>query len=161
MDDIVIFRHERKEIDVVKQKLKEFHPMMDSSCVDKLLGIHFTWGKDGSIHLDQQSYASQILEEFGMANCKLSHMPISPSVQLSDDSSPCLRRDEHKLFQRLIGQLIFLITTTQPDISFPVNQLSQFLVEPRQVHLVAAKHWAGQSFRSSSPSGLRFRPYAC
>lgn len=125
---------------MVKQKLKEFHPMMDSSCVDKLLGIHFTWGKDGSIHLDQQSYASQILEEFGMANCKLSHMPISPSVQLSDDSSPCLRRDEHKLFQRLIGQLIFLITTTQPDISFPVNQLSQFLVEPRQVHLVAAKH---------------------
>ena len=125
---------------MVKKKLKEFHPMMDSSQVDKLLGIHFTWGKDGSIHLDQQSYASQILEEFGMANCKPSHMPISPSIQLSDDSSSHLRRDEHKLFQRLISQLIFLITATQPDISFTVNQLSQFLTEPRQIHLVVAKH---------------------
>ena len=75
-----------------------------------------------------------------MANCKPSHTPISPSVQLSDDSSPYLRRDEHKLFQRLIGQLIFLITAIQPDISFIVNQLSQFLAEPRQVHLVVAKH---------------------
>ena len=114
--------------------------MTDSGCIDKLLGICFTWGKDRSIHLDQQSYASQILEEFGMANCKPSRMPISPSIQLSDDSSPRLRRDEHKLFWRLIGQLIFLITATRPDISFAVNQLSQFLVEPRQVHLVAAKH---------------------
>ena len=139
VDDIVIFGREEKEIEMVKKKLKEFHPMTDSGQVDKLLGIRFTWG-DGSIRLDQQSYASQILEEFGMANCKPSRMPISPSVQLSDDSSPHLRRDEHKLFRRLIGRLIFLITATRPDISFAVNQLSQFLTEPRQVHLVAAKH---------------------
>ena len=140
VDNIIIFGRNEKEINAVKQKLKEFHPMTDSSRVDKLLGIRFTWGKDGSIHLDQESYASQILEEFGMANCKPSRTPISPSVQLSDDSSPRLGRGEHKLFRRLIGRLIFLITATQPDISFPVNQLSQFLAEPRQVHLVAAKH---------------------
>jgi hypothetical protein len=29
---------------------------------------------------------------------------------------------------------------TRPDICFAVNTLSQFLVEPRRVHLVAAKH---------------------
>ena len=140
VDDIVVFGREEKEIDVVKKKLKEFHPMTDSGQVDKLLGIRFTWGKDRSIRLDQQSYASHILEEFGMANCKPSRTPISPSTQLSDDSSPRLGRSEHKLFRRLIGRLIFLITATRPDISFVVNQLSQFLAEPRQVHLVAAKH---------------------
>jgi hypothetical protein len=31
-------------------------------------------------------------------------------------------------------------TNTRPDICFAVNTLSQFLVEPRRVHLVAAKH---------------------
>ena len=31
-------------------------------------------------------------------------------------------------------------TNTRPDICFVVNTLSQFLVEPRRVHLVAAKH---------------------
>jgi hypothetical protein len=32
------------------------------------------------------------------------------------------------------------LTNTRPDISFVVNTLSQFLVEPRHVHLVVAKH---------------------
>jgi hypothetical protein len=32
------------------------------------------------------------------------------------------------------------LTNTEPDICFAVNTLSQFLVEPRRVHLVAAKH---------------------
>ena len=49
---MVIFRYEEKEISKVKKKLKEFHPMMDSGLVNKLLGIHFTWGQDRSIHLD-------------------------------------------------------------------------------------------------------------
>jgi hypothetical protein len=32
------------------------------------------------------------------------------------------------------------LTNTRPDICFSVNTLSQFLVEPRHVHLVAAIH---------------------
>jgi hypothetical protein len=32
------------------------------------------------------------------------------------------------------------MTNTRPDICFDVNTLSQFMVEPRHVHLVAAKH---------------------
>jgi hypothetical protein len=32
------------------------------------------------------------------------------------------------------------LMNTKLDICFPVNTLSQFLVEPRHVHLVAAKH---------------------
>ena len=40
----MIFVHEEKEISEVKKKLKEFHPMTDSSIVNKLLGICFTWG---------------------------------------------------------------------------------------------------------------------
>ena len=44
MDNVVIFRHKEKEISEVKKKLKEFHLMTDSSIVNKLLGICFTWG---------------------------------------------------------------------------------------------------------------------
>ncbi|EYE90608.1 uncharacterized protein EURHEDRAFT_510308 [Aspergillus ruber CBS 135680] len=41
---------------------------------------------------------------------------------------------------RLIGRLMFLVTATRPDIAFAINQLSQYLAEPGQVHLGAAKH---------------------
>ncbi|ODM15554.1 hypothetical protein SI65_09157 [Aspergillus cristatus] len=140
VDDIVIFGKDAKEIDVVKQRLKEFHPMTDSGLVKKLLGIRFTWGKDRSIQLDQESYARQILDEFGMADCKPASTPIGPSVKLEAPDSSLLGRAEHKLFRRLIGRLIFLVIATRPDIAFAVNQLSQYLAEPRKVHLAAAKH---------------------
>jgi hypothetical protein len=39
----------------------------------------------------------------------------------------------------MIGSLMYLMNT-RPDICFVVNTLSQYLVEPRRVHLVAAKH---------------------
>ena len=98
MDNIVIFGHKEDKINKVKKKLKEFHPMTDSSLVNKLLGICFTWGQDRSIHLDQESYTSLILEEFDMANCKPLWTPISLSVQLSNTDSSCLERSNHKLF---------------------------------------------------------------
>ena len=140
VDDIVIFGKDQSEIDAVKRKLKGFHPMTDSGLIKKLLGILFTWRKDGTIRLDQESYAHQILEEFGMADCNPASISISPSVKLNSEDSPRLGRSEHKLFQRLIGRLIFLVIATRLDIAFAVNQLSQYLAEPRQIHLGAAKH---------------------
>jgi hypothetical protein len=43
------------------------------------------------------------------------------------------------LYRQIIGLLMYL-TNTKPGIFFSVNTLSQFLVEPRHLHLVATKH---------------------
>ena len=43
------------------------------------------------------------------------------------------------LYRQMIGSLMYL-TNTRTDICFAVNTLSQYLVKPRHVHLVAAKH---------------------
>jgi len=47
------------------------------------------------------------------------------------------------------------LTNTRPDIYFAVNTLSQFLVEPRRVHLVAAKH-VMRYLKGTLDYGLRY-----
>ena len=43
------------------------------------------------------------------------------------------------MYNQMIGSLMYM-TNTRPDIFFVVNTLSQFLTDPRHVHLIAAKH---------------------
>ena len=43
------------------------------------------------------------------------------------------------MYHQMIGSLMYL-TNTRLDIFFAVNTLSQFLTDPRHVHLVATKH---------------------
>lgn len=102
VDDIVIFGRDEGEIKAVKEKLKEFHPMTDGGLVKKLLGIRLSWRRDGSVCLDQESYARQILGESGMANCNPADVPISSRVKLNSEDTPRLEQGKHKLFRRLI-----------------------------------------------------------
>jgi hypothetical protein len=55
---------------------------------------------------------------------------------LSDTSSEIV---DVTMYRQMIGLLMYL-TNTRPDICFVVNTLSQYMVKPRRVHLVVAKH---------------------
>ena len=44
-----------------------------------------------------------------------------------------------RMYPQMIGSLMYLMNM-KPDICFAVNTLSQFLTDPRHVHLIAANH---------------------
>jgi hypothetical protein len=72
-----------------------------------------------------------------MLECKSMNTPMETKLKLLVDTSSDLI--DATLYKQIIGSLMYL-TNTKPDICFTVNTLRQFLVEPRHVHLVAAKH---------------------
>jgi hypothetical protein len=43
------------------------------------------------------------------------------------------------MYRQMIGSLMYL-TNTRPDICFVVNTLSQYMFDPRRVHLIVEKH---------------------
>jgi hypothetical protein len=87
--------------------------------------------------LTRGSTWSKILKRFDMLDCKSMNTPMEAKLKLLVDTSSDLI--DATLYRQIIGSLMYL-TNTRPDICFAVNTLSQFLVEPRRVHLVAAKH---------------------
>jgi hypothetical protein len=48
-------------------------------------------------------------------------------------------REDTKLYQSMIGSLMYAMTQTRPDLAFPVSFLSQFLHNPGPTHIKAAR----------------------
>ena len=79
----------------------------------------------------------EILKRFDMLECKAMDTPMDTNLKLLlDESSELVDVTQYR---QIIGLLMYL-TITKPDICFAVNTLSQYLVQPRRVHLTAAKH---------------------
>ena len=90
-----------------------------------------------------------------MLECKAMATPMYSNLKLlADDSSKLLDVTQYR---HIIGSLMYL-TNTRPDICFVVNTLSQYLVQPRWVHLVATKH-VMRYLKGTIDFGLYYRLY--
>src|SRR5213079_417523 len=107
----------------------------DLGAVSKILGIHVTHQTDGSIKIDQGHYIQQVLAEFGMEHSKRAPIPLSPSINLENDASKLLNDDDHELYRQMVGRMMFMAIGTRIDITTAVNRLSQYLSEPREIHM--------------------------
>ena len=101
-----------------------------------LLGLE-VWQSIEKIFLNQGKYAVKIMKRFDMLKCKSMYTPMETKLKLLVDTS--LELVDATLYRQIIGSLMYL-TNTRLDICFVVNTLSQYLVKPKRVHLVAAKH---------------------
>ena len=72
-----------------------------------------------------------------MMDCKMIATPMASNLKLLCDAS--LETVDTMMYCQMIGSFMYL-TNKRPDISFAMNTLSYFPIDPRQVHLVAAKH---------------------
>ena len=71
-----------------------------------------------------------------MTECKPVSTPLNRNLKMDVDSGTTVR-DSTK-YHQLIDILIYL-TITQPDLSYSVSLLSQFMQNPRNLHLDCAK----------------------
>ncbi|XP_021740415.1 uncharacterized protein LOC110706771 [Chenopodium quinoa] len=87
--------------------------------------------------LGQRKYILDLLRDQNMENCVPAPFLMSKGLQLSKDDGELL--SDLEVYRRLIGKLLYL-NMTRPDISYVVQQLSQFLCELRLPHFDAAIH---------------------
>ena len=65
--------------------------------------------------------------------------PVATPVEQNHRSSEALgeKKVDQKMYQQLVGRLIYL-AHTRPDIAYSVSVISQFMHDPREIHLQAA-----------------------
>ncbi|XP_028784414.1 uncharacterized protein LOC114740432 [Neltuma alba] len=88
-------------------------------------------------------YILGLLFETGMTGCKPLGVPMAQNLKLlayneKKNRAKDLLKEARK-YRRLVGKLIYL-TITQPDISYSVQTLSQFMQMPTKAHMATARN---------------------
>lgn len=130
VDDLIVTGSNVEEIEAFKSSLRNKFAMKDLGRLKYFLGIEVATSSKG-LFLNQHKYCLDLLEEVGMSDCKPSKTPLSEKLKLTGQGEVW---EDITSYQRLVGKLIYL-TITRPDISFPVNLISQFMHSPTSEHV--------------------------
>jgi hypothetical protein len=135
VDDLFITGNNEDSIQHVKAQLQQGFEMTDLGPLHYYLGIEMIQ-KPICIFITQQKYIGDLLNKFGMTDCKPLSTPMEKKLKLSSTDSTSLI--DATPYRQLVGSLIYA-TTTCLDISFVVGVLSRFMQQPRESHWLAAK----------------------
>ncbi|OWZ01607.1 LOW QUALITY PROTEIN: hypothetical protein PHMEG_00026969 [Phytophthora megakarya] len=98
------------------QKLDQAFGIKDQGILHDFLGVHISIEGDG-IKMHQTKFTQQILERFGFANAQGSRIPMETLSKLKSAKHD-YQTDISFDYRATVGSLIYLETTTIPDIAY-------------------------------------------
>jgi hypothetical protein len=114
-----------------KKILSNNFEMKDLGKANVILNIKLQREGNGGITLVQSHYVEKVLSRYGFSECEPTPTPYDPSKLLKENQG--IARDQLR-YSQIIGSLMYLATTTRPDISFAVSKPSQFVSNSRDDH---------------------------
>lgn len=130
VDDILLMGNYEPILNALK---KEFN-VKDLGNLKSYLGLEIVETKDG-LEIGQSKMINMILERFQMKNCKGANTPMENNFTV-DETYPVV---SNVPYRELIGCLLYLASTSRPDISFATSFLSRYLDKPTEQLWTAAK----------------------
>jgi hypothetical protein len=105
-----------------------------------LLGLNIIRNEsDTTIMINQSRYIERMLSQFNMMNSHTAQTPLNASLPFLKAQTNDKHADQH-LYQEIIGSLNHIAVYSRPNIAFTVSKLSQFLNDPSETHMMAARH---------------------
>ena len=142
VDDAIFFGPNINEIKEVKENLKQEYKISDIGEMKYCLGWQIIRDrKNKTLKLTQENYTKEILKRFKMDKSKPVSTPACPNITYNRSMSP-KNKDQFNMMKNIpyleaLGCLMYLSTSTRPDISYAVSELSRFASNP------GIEHWMG------------------
>jgi len=133
VDDFLSIVSNKEENEQFKNQMCNVWTISDLGAVHFVIGIAVTWDQPNQmVMLSQTALIDKIVAQFSQKNASPASVPMDPGLKLQCMDYKKLSREEldqiTKLpFRSLVGCLLYLSIGTHPDITYSVQQLSQFL----------------------------------
>lgn len=124
VDDIIMASRDETLLIQLKEELVKVFVIKDLGYPKYCLGIEISRIKNG-IHLSQAGYIRDVLDKFGMTDCKPVKTPLNTNVKLHDVVEDTDVGESKLSYRELLGSLMYLAQGTRPDIAHAVSALSQ------------------------------------
>lgn len=135
-DGIIIGR--QQEVRAALADIAGAFEIKDVGNVSYFLGLQLRRDRArGQIWLGQPKYARDMLERFGMSDCKPVVTPLEANTHLGCSDGEPVSSDTP--YAELVGSLLYLTVNTRPDLAFSAGVLSRFVAAPSDMHWKAAK----------------------
>ncbi|GJW87963.1 zinc finger, CCHC-type containing protein [Tanacetum coccineum] len=130
VDDMLIFGTDQNQVDKTKKFLSSKFSMKDMGEADVILGIKIK-RENKEIVITQCHYIEKILKKFNRKDCSPVSTPIDPVEKLKPNTGKPVNQFE---YSRAIGCLMYVMTSTRPDIAYAIGRLSRFNSNPSRQH---------------------------
>ena len=160
---MLIIGNSNGEIETLKRHLHKTITIKDLGRLHYFLGLEVSYIPEGIV-LTQRKFIKDLLQDSGVTTFKKAVTPLPLNIKLSAYGGTLLK--DPYIYRSLIGNLNFL-THTRPDLSYIVQNLSQFMQSPRDSHWKALMHTlnyvhytCGQGFVIQGSNKLTLRAYS-
>ncbi|XP_020549566.1 uncharacterized protein LOC110011998 [Sesamum indicum] len=136
VDDILIIRPFIADLLKLSTIFTNLFTIKDLGDARYFLGLEIARSASG-LYIAQTKYILDIVNDTGLLQAKSASTPFPSSLKLAAGSDSLFSRPDS--YRRFVGQLLYL-GFSQPDISYPVQQLNQYLNQPCDSHWKAALH---------------------
>ena len=131
-------------IEEYEQQIANFFNITHLGPVSWLLGLAIVHNHSKqTLSVSQEAYINSIVRHFNLEDTRPQSSPIDANSCLLKDDCPTITEDQQEMkkipYWEAIGALNWVAVGSQPDITFFVSQLAQFLENPGRVHWEAAK----------------------
>jgi hypothetical protein len=144
VDDFLSIVHPKSEKTHFKEQMKTVWMISDLGEPKFCVGISICRDKSTcAVYLSQSALINKIVSQFGQAEAHPISTPMEPGLKLRrPDRTQITAADAECLlklpYRSVVGCLIYLSVGTCPDITYTVQQLSQFLDNFSYAHWNAA-----------------------
>ena len=136
VDELLITWRCNNKIGSIKASLHSEFAMTDLGLLKQFLGLKIEKYERG-IMLNKPKYASELLINFKMVDCKATKCPFLSGIKLGEfGDSPLV---DCSLYMQLVGSLLYL-THTKIDLYYVFSVLAMYMQQTHQVHWNKAKN---------------------
>ncbi|GMF56969.1 unnamed protein product [Phytophthora fragariaefolia] len=137
VDDILAATNDEVYKEQLFKDLNNAYGLKEQGLLKQYMGVEEEQTSE-SIKINQGKYVREILEKFGYQNAHAVGNPMDTNVRLA----PLEEEEQFETsfqYREAIGMLMYLATSTRPDLAFTLGQLSRFVANPSAKHVGAVK----------------------